>query len=65
MAECKTGVKVKLIGEDGNVFAIMGKVSKALKKAGHYDLANEYLYKAKSGYYDNLLAVTLEYVEVV
>ena len=26
--------EVKLIGEDGNAFAVMGKVIKALKKAG-------------------------------
>ena len=37
----KTNVKVKLVGEDGNAFAILGKVIKALKRAGHADLAKE------------------------
>ena len=56
--------KVKLTGEDGNAFAIMGAVSKALKKAGLYDKADEYMKKATSGNYDNLLTVSMEYVDV-
>jgi hypothetical protein len=34
-AEPKTDVKVKLIGEDGNAFYILGKVCKALRDAGY------------------------------
>jgi hypothetical protein len=60
----KTNVKVKLVGEDGNAFAIMGKVSRALKKAGHQDLVDDYQAEAMSGDYDNLLRVTMDYVEV-
>lgn len=56
---------VRLIGEDGNAFVIMGKVVKALKRAGYsQDQIKEYQAKAMSGDYDNLLAVTMEYVEV-
>ena len=56
---------VQLIGEDGNAFAIMGKVVKALRRAGYsQDQIKEYQAKAMSGDYDNLLAVTMEYVEV-
>lgn len=53
--------KVKLIGEDGNAFYILGKVSKALPK----EEAIKYRKEAMSGDYDNLLAVTMKYVEVV
>ena len=60
----KTDVTVKLIGEDGNAFAIMGKVIRELKKAGHGDLVEEYQEKAMSGDYDNLLCVTMEFVDV-
>ena len=59
-----TDVKVELIGEDGNAFHILGKVSKALRKAGHKELAQEYLKKATAGDYDHLLATTMQYVEV-
>ena len=59
-----TDVKVELIGEDGNAFHILGKVSKALRKAGHKELAQEYLKEASAGDYDHLLATTMQYVEV-
>jgi len=60
----KTDVVVKLTETDGNAFAIMGKVTKALKNAGHIDLAKEYQKEAMKGDYDNLLRVSMEYVEV-
>ena len=56
---------VRLIGEDGNAFAILGKVTKAMKRAGYsQDEVKEYQAKAMSGDYDHLLAVTMEYVDV-
>jgi 5-hydroxyisourate hydrolase-like protein (transthyretin family) len=60
----KTNVKVRLVGEDGNAFAILGKVTKALRREGRDDLATEYQKEAMSGDYDNLLRVTADYVEV-
>ena len=60
----KTELTVKLIGKDGNAFAIMGAVSKALKKAGYRDLASQYFDEATSGDYNHLLQVTMEYVNV-
>ena len=60
----KTDVTVQLIGEDGNAFAIMGQVSRALKKAGHRDLVDEYITAATEGDYNHLLQVTMQYVEV-
>ena len=62
--EPKTDVVVTLAGEDGNAFYILAKVSKALRQAGHKELAEEYLKEAQSGDYDNLLRVTQEFVTV-
>jgi hypothetical protein len=57
--------KVKLVGENGNAFSILGTVSKALKKAGaDKEYIDQYLNKAMSGDYDHLLGVTMEYVDV-
>lgn len=60
---------VKLIGEDGNSFYIIGKVREALVKAGHHGEAKELrtmpvMSKAMSGDYNNLLRTACEYVEV-
>ena len=60
----KTQIKVKLVGEDGNAFNVLGKTIKALKKAGYEDLAQQYEQEATAGDYDNLLRVTMEYVDV-
>ena len=56
---------VKLIGEDGNAFAIMARVEKALHKAGYSrgDM-DKYLEEATSGSYDHLLSVTMKWVNV-
>ncbi len=43
---------------------ILGKTIKALKEAGHVELAKQYEQEATAGDYDNLLQVTMEYVEV-
>lgn len=57
--------KVKLVGTDGNAFAIMGKVSQALKRAGQPDKAAEFQRLAMSQpSYDALLALVFDYVEV-
>lgn len=57
-------VQVDLIGEDGNAYAIMGRVTKALRRAGYGpEVIKEYRDKATSGDYDNLLRVTMEYAE--
>ena len=60
----KTDVKVKLVGTDGNAFAILGKVSQALKKAGYVDLAKEFRDEAMKGDYNHLLQTCMDYVEV-
>lgn len=60
----KTNITVKLLGTDGNAFAILGAVSKALKKGGHAELVDEFMQKAMSGDYNHLIQTAMEYVEV-
>ena len=56
---------VKLVGEDGNAFSIMGSVKKALRRAGaDQEYIDKYLSEATLGDYDHLLVVSMEYVDV-
>ena len=58
-------VEVKLVGEDGNAFAILGRVQKALKRGGaSQEEVAEFMREATSGDYDNLLQVVMRWVEV-
>lgn len=59
-------VTVQLTGQDGNAFMIMGLVTKAMRRAGvsKADI-DSYLAEAQSGDYDNLLAVTMQTVDVI
>lgn len=57
-------VHVKLVGHDGNAFAILGRVSGALKRAGYPDAAKAFYSEATSGDYDHLLRTAMKYVEV-
>ena len=55
-----------MIGENGNVFNIIGLVSNALKREGRKDLADEFTTKAfNCESYDNVLNLCQEYVVVV
>ena len=55
----------QLTGEDGNVFAVIGRVSKALKGDGQPDRAKEFGEKAMScGSYDEVLNLCWDYVDV-
>lgn len=56
-------MKYGLVGVDGNAWAVMGYVSKALKNESLGNLVDEYMEKAMSGDYDNLLRVSLEYLD--
>jgi hypothetical protein len=60
----KTDVRVKLVGEDGNAFAIMGAVRGALERGGYRELASQYIEEATMGDYNHLLRVSMDYVEV-
>jgi hypothetical protein len=56
--------KVKLVGENGNVFNLMGLCSRALKNAGQQEKATEMCEKiTKSGSYNEALAIMMEYCD--
>ena len=57
----------KLIGENGNIFNLMGIAVRTLKQAGYQDKANEMNDRIieEAGSYDAALAIIQEYVEVV
>jgi hypothetical protein len=58
-------IKVKLVGTDGNAYAIMGNVQKALKRAGvSAEEISLYLKESMSGDYDNLIATACKWVSV-
>ena len=58
-------IEVKLVGEDGNAFAIMARVASALEDAGvSKDEIESYYTQSKSGDYDNLLRTATEWVSV-
>jgi len=57
--------RLKLTDEGGNAFLIMGRAIKAAQRAGKSkEWIEEYKTKARSGDYDNLLQVTMEYFDV-
>lgn len=60
-----TDVQVKLVGEDGNAFAIMGRVIYALRRGGHAALVAGFMKEARSGDYDHLLRTCMKYVHVI
>lgn len=55
---------VKLVGTDGNVFALLARCSKALETKGHRDLAKEMRARCFSSHsYDEALGIMMEYVD--
>jgi hypothetical protein len=58
-------VVVPLVGEDGNAFAIIGRVRSALRRGGATDVEiEEFTKEAMSGDYDNVLATAMRWVDV-
>lgn len=65
MMEPKVKPTVKLIDTSGNAFAILGRVQKALKEAGaDEEYITRYQQEAMRSDYNNLLMVTMDYVNV-
>jgi hypothetical protein len=61
----KYNVAVQLSGNDGNAFAIIAQVNRALRNAGATpEEIAQYQQESMSGDYDNLLRVASEWVEV-
>ena len=56
--------KMQLIGQDGNIFAIMGRASRLLKNAGQSDKAKEMCDRVTASQsYSEALSIVSEYVE--
>lgn len=61
----KTGIKVKLIGEDGNVFNLIGICSHALKENGMSNKIDEFVKEVTSSHsYDEALGVMMNWFDV-
>ena len=58
-------INVELEGQDGNAFSILGRVIRAMRKAG---LSNEEIVQfqdeATSGDYENLLVTVMDWVNI-
>jgi len=58
-------ISVELTGQDGNAFAVLGAVKKAMRRADvPRDEIQEFLDEAMSGDYDHLLQTVMATVEV-
>lgn len=65
-ATCKyPDIQVKLVGEDGNAFAILGRMQRALMRGNvsSVDIAN-FVDEATSSDYDHLLQTCMDWVTV-
>ena len=61
----ETKPEVKLVGEDGNAFAIIGRVTRALRQTGaDKEYINQFQKEATSGDYDNVLQTAMKYADV-
>lgn len=58
-------VNVKLVGEDGNAFAILGRVRRELRQAGVSTAElNAFSEEATSGDYNHLLKTVVDWVTI-
>jgi hypothetical protein len=56
---------VQLVGQDGNAFAILGRVQKEMKRGGvPRNEIDTFMSEATKGNYDELLATVMKWVEV-
>jgi len=61
----KYNIEVKLTGTDGNAFALMGKVNRALQAANvSKELRDKFMDECMSGNYDHLLNTCMKWVHV-
>jgi hypothetical protein len=56
--------RVKLVGEDGNIFSIVGAAARALRRVRHAEQATEMSTRVFAAHsYDEALAIVQEYVD--
>lgn len=61
----ETKPTVKLVGEDGNAFGIIGRIKRVLRANGADDeYIMSYVQESMSGDYNNLLTTAMKYVTV-
>ena len=61
-----TNLQVKVVGEDSNIFNLLGVVTKELKRNGYRDLAKDLppqIFECNS--YDKALTILDRYVELI
>ena len=56
--------KYDLVGVDSNAFSILAYVRTALRKEGLKHLVQEYEQKATIADYDNLIVVSMDYIDL-
>lgn len=67
--ECVPGTsitkpKMKLVGTDSNAYSIIAKTVRTLRKAGiPSSIIEDYRIKSTTGDYDNLICVTMQYID--
>jgi hypothetical protein len=59
-----TNAVIQLTDQDGNAFAIIGRVHRAILRSDHPELSAPFMAEATSGDYDHLLATCFKYVTV-
>jgi hypothetical protein len=57
-------INIPLVGEDGNAFSILGRVSRIMKRNGLKDEVSAFHAEATSGDYDNLLRTVMAWFSV-
>ena len=59
-----TGLALKMVGEDGNAFSILGRARATLRRNGMVDRIEEFTKTATSGDYQRLIATCCEWFDV-
>jgi hypothetical protein len=58
-------IEVELVNTNGNAFAVLGNVTKAMRKAGiNEDERKLFMHEAMNGDYDHLLRTVMKWVNV-
>ena len=57
-------IDVPLVGEDGNAFAILGRVSRIMRQHKIHDQWDEFYKEATSGNYDHLIMTVIRWFGV-
>jgi hypothetical protein len=59
-----TDAIVQLTGTNGNAYAVLGKVRRAILNSNHPELVDQFFEEATDGDYDHLLTTCCRYVMV-